>query len=416
MAAGARGTCGSRRRPSLPRTGAALVIDAADLPKSPRAAVITGLGVVSPLGTGVGAFWEGLVAGRSAVAPITSFRAEDLEPRNAAEARDVPLDDADRAGALAIRAATEAATGAGLDGVHRGRMGVALGTTLGGMLLFERWMARESVSRPERIPYYAPAARLARTLGCRGPVATPQLACASGTHAIALAAEWVRRGRADVVLAGGTDFLCRFVVAGFNCLRATADMPRPFDVARRGLVLGEGAAVVVVEDEEHATRRGAAVRARLAGIGCAADATHMTAPDREGGGATRALRAALDDARVPPEAVDFVSAHGTGTPYNDAMEAVALTRVFGAGRVPVNSIKGAIGHALGAAGALEAVLCVEMLARGIVPPTAGLETVDPACASLDLVYAEPRRHNVRVTVSTSSGFAGTNAALVLTAP
>src|SRR5947208_2507181 len=202
------------------------------------------------------------------------------------------------------------------------------------------------------------------------------LSCASGTHEFALAAGWVRQGRADVVLAGGTDFLCRFVVAGFNCLRATAERARPFDVTRRGLVLGEGAAIVVVEEAGHAARRGARLLARLAGVGCAADATHMTAPDREGGGATRALLAALDDAGLSPAAVDFVSAHGTGTPYNDAMEAVALARVFGAGRVPVNSIKGAIGHTLGAAGALEAVLCVETLARGIIPPTAALEPAD----------------------------------------
>ncbi|HSV07399.1 MAG TPA: beta-ketoacyl synthase N-terminal-like domain-containing protein, partial [Candidatus Binatus sp.] len=147
------------------------------------------------MGSGVGAFWEGLVAGRTAVAPIASFPAEDLEPRNAAEVRDVPVDDPDRAGALALRAATEAVTAAQLGSVARQRMGIALGTTLGGMLLFERWVARESLARPERIPYYAPAVRLARMLGCRGPVATPQLACASGTHAIALAAEWVRRGR-----------------------------------------------------------------------------------------------------------------------------------------------------------------------------------------------------------------------------
>ena len=222
--------------------------------------------------------------------------------------------------------------------------------------------------------------------------------------------------RADVVLAGGTDFLCRFVVAGFNCLRATAERARPFDVTRRGLVLGEGAAIVVVEEAGHAARRGARLLARLAGVGCAADATHMTAPDREGGGATRALLAALDDAGLTPAAVDFVSAHGTGTPYNDAMEAVALARVFGAGRVPVNSIKGAIGHTLGAAGALEAVLCVETLARGVIPPTAALETVDPVCAVLDLVHGAPRRRTVGAAVSTSSGFAGTNAALVFTHP
>ena len=386
------------------------------LPHPPRAAVITGLGVVSPLGSGAPAFWDGLVAGRTAVAPITAFPAADLEPRNAAEVRDVPADDPDRAGTFALRAAGEALADADLDGVGRGRMGVALGTTLGGMRLFERWMAREPMPPPEHVPYYAPAVRLARTLGCRGPVVTPQLACASGTHAIALAAGWVRQGRADVVLAGGTDFLCRFVVAGFNCLRATAERARPFDVTRRGLVLGEGAAIVVVEEAGHAARRGARLLARLAGVGCAADATHMTAPDREGGGATRALLAALDDAGLTPAAVDFVSAHGTGTPYNDAMEAVALARVFGAGRVPVNSIKGAIGHTLGAAGALEAVLCVETLARGVIPPTAALETVDPVCAVLDLVHGAPRRHAVGAAVSTSSGFAGTNAALVFTHP
>jgi 3-oxoacyl-[acyl-carrier-protein] synthase II len=246
-------------------------------------------------------------------------------------------------------------------------------------------------------------------------VATPQLACASGTHAVALAASWVRAGRADVVLAGGTDLLCRFVVSGFNCLRATSDAARPFDRRRRGLVLGEGAAVVVVESEAHAAARGARVRARVAGVGAAADAVHMTAPDREGAGAARAMRAALDDASLAPADVGFVSAHGTGTPYNDAMEAAALTRVFGAGRVPVNSIKGAIGHTLGAAGALEAVLCVRVLETGLVPPTIGLEEVDSACATLDLVQGAARPVATRTVLSTSSGFAGANAALVLVA-
>jgi 3-oxoacyl-[acyl-carrier-protein] synthase II len=281
------------------------------------------------------------------------------------------------------------------------------------MALFERWLGEECPpGEVERIPYYAPAVRLARTLGCRGPVATAQLACASGTHAIALAADWVRSGRADVVLAGGTDLLCRFVVAGFNALRATASVARPFDRDRHGLVLGEGAAVVVVEEAGHAARRGARVRGRLLGVGAAADAVHMTAPDRDGGGAARAIAAALADAGIAPASVDFVSAHGTGTPYNDAMEAVALERVFGRRRVPVNSIKGAIGHTLGAAGAFEAVLCLETLARGVVVPTAGLVDVDPVCAMLDLVHGSARSLPVAVAVSTSSGFAGANAALV----
>ena len=377
--------------------------------------MITGCGVVSPLGTGLRPFWQGLVAGRSAVQPIAGFRADDLEPRAAAEVRDVPRTDLDRAGAFALEAATQALADAGLDppSVDPGRLAVALGTTLGGMRLFERWLDGDAVDEIERVPYYAPAVRVARALGCGGPVATLQLACASGTQAIALAADWVRTGRTDVVLAGGADLLCRFVVAGFNCLRATAEEARPFDAARRGLVLGEGGAVVVVEDAAHAARRGARLRGSVLGVGAAADATHMTAPDREGRGAARAIEAALADAGLTPARIGFVSAHGTGTPYNDAMEAVAITRVFGPRNVPVNSIKGAIGHTLGAAGAFEAVLCLQVLAEGLVPPTAGLATPDPACAGLDLVYGEPRSHAADAAVSTSSGFAGVNAALVL---
>jgi 3-oxoacyl-(acyl-carrier-protein) synthase len=380
-----------------------------------RRAVITGYGVQAPVGLGVEAFWEGLLSGRTAVRPIVRFPAADLAPHMAAE---IAWDDGDpdRAGALALRAADEALQDAGLERCGPSpRRGVALGTTLGGMTIFEAWDAGTHPDDVERIPYYAPAVRLARHVGAQGPVATPQLACASGTHAVALAASWVRAGRADVVLAGGTDFLCRFVVAGFNCLRATSDRARPFDRARKGLVLGEAAAIVVVESEAHARARGARVRARITGSGAAADAVHMTAPDREGAGAARAIRAALDDAGAGPADVGFVSAHGTGTPYNDAMEAAALTRVFGAGRVAVNSIKGAVGHTLGAAGALEAVVCVRVLETGLVPPTAGLADVDPGCAALDLVQGEPRRVATRTVVSTSSGFAGANAALVLSA-
>ena len=375
--------------------------------------MITGCGVVSPLGVGVRAFWDGLVAGRTAIGAITGFPAADLSPRVAAEVREPAIADPDRAGAFALRAAAEAVADAGLDGFDPTRTGVVLGTTLGGMRIFEGWCADGTAGGLERIPYFAPAVRLASALGCRGPVATTQLACASGTHAIALAADWVRAGRADAVVAGGTDLLCRFVVSGFNALRATADVARPFDRDRHGLVLGEGAAIVVVEDAAHAARRGVAVRARLLGVGAAADAVHMTAPDREGRGAARAMLAALDDAGVAPSTVDFVSAHGTGTPYNDAMEAVALGRVFEGRRVPVDSIKGAIGHTLGAAGAFEAVVCVQAIGVGIVPPTAGLCEPDPACAALDLVWGEARPGRVAIALSTSSGFAGTNAALVL---
>jgi 3-oxoacyl-[acyl-carrier-protein] synthase II len=387
------------------------------------AAVITGCGVVSPFGLGVAALWEALLAGRSAIAPIAGFPADDLVPNAAAEIRGVAADDPDRAGALALLAAHEALAAAGLDpgAVDPTRFGVVLGTTCGGMRIFEAWDAAAAAGTPPptdvaRVPYFAPAVRLAGALGLRGPVATTQLACASGTAAIALAAGWVERGRADVVLAGGTDILSRFLVAGFNCLRATAERARPFDRDRRGLVLGEGAALLVIEAAAHAARRGADVLAAVRGAGAAADAVHMTAPDREGGGAARAIEAALAAAGVVPAAVDFVSAHGTGTPYNDAMEAAALGRVFGAAGPAVHSIKGAVGHTLGAAGALEAVVCVQAIATGVIPPTVGLVTPDPACAALDLVRGEPRRRRVDVALSTSSGFAGANAAIVLGAP
>ncbi len=367
--------------------------------------MITGCGVVSPLGSGVRAFFEGLVAGRSAVGPISGFDAAGLSPSVAAEVREPSITDPDRAGAFVLRAAREALRDAGLEGALPPRLGVVLGTTLGGMRLFEVWNGGRAADVDlERIPYFAPAVRVARALGCHGPVATTQLACASSTHAIALAADWIRRGRADAVLAGGTDLLCRFVVAGFNCLRATADTARPFDRDRRGLVLGEGAAVVVVEDAAHAARRRARLHGRLLGVGSAADAVHMTAPDRDGGGAARAIQAALDDAGLAPEAIDFVSARVGNYQRHP---------VFGERRVPVNSIKGAVGHTLGAAGAFEVVMCLAAMAEGVVPPTAGLVNVDPACAALDLVFGARRRGELERAVSTSSGFAGTNAALVL---
>ena len=372
---------------------------------------------------GVSAFWEGLTAGRTAIAPIRAFPAGDLHPGVVAEVPDAGDGDPDRTGMLALRAARQALQDAGLDPatVESGRLGVALGTTSGGLAIFERWDASvdAGTAPPEglsSVPYWAPAVRVAHAVGAHGPVATTQLACASGTHAVALAADWVARGRADVVLAGGADALSRFLVAGFNCLRATADVARPFDRRRRGLVLGEGAAVLVIEAADHAARRGAVVQAAFLGSGAAADAVHMTAPDREGGGAARAIRAALADAGIAPAAVDFVSAHGTGTPYNDAMEASALGTIFPPRSVPVNGIKGAIGHTLGAAGALEAVLCVEVLRRGVVPPTVGLDEIDPACAGLDLVRGVSRSHATAVALSTSSGFAGANAAVVLGRP
>jgi 3-oxoacyl-[acyl-carrier-protein] synthase II len=399
---------------------------------SARHAVITGCGALSPIGNSVAAFWEGLLAGRSGLQPIRSFDASGLAVAQAGEVKDFHPEQRlsggeiarlDRIHQFSLYAAREALEDAGLDLalLDPARIGVILGTCLGGMLIGEEYQqqthARGSFN-PRRLfdfPYYATANRLARELGVRGPVVSPSIACASGTHAVGLALEYIRCGQGEVFLVGGVETLCRFVVAGFNCLRATtAEAVRPFDVRRSGLLLGEGAAVLVVESREHARGRGARLDVEVIGTGLAGDATHMTAPARDGAGAARAMRMALADAAVAATAVDFISAHGTGTVYNDAMEIAALGSVFGeaAGRIPVNSIKGAIGHTLSAAGAFEAIMCAQILRSGIIPPTVNCAQLDPACR-LDLVVGAPRRQPVRAALSTSSAFAGNNAAIVL---
>ena len=398
-------------------------------------AFITGCGAVSPLGCGVPALWSGLLEGRSGLRPIESFDTAGFANAMAGEVegfrpeRELSADETtrlDRISQFALSAAREALRDARLDltRLDRGRVGVIVATTLGGMLIGEAYQRARHDGHPfvaRRLlhhPYYAVAARVARELDVRGPVISPSIACASGTHAVGLALELIRRGQADVFVLGGAETICPFVVSGFNCLRATTpDAVRPFDARRNGLLLGEGAAILIVEAVEHARGRGAALQAEVAGTGLSGDAVHMTAPARDGAGAARAMRAALSEAGIGPEAVDFVSAHGTGTVYNDAMEVAALISVFGeaAPRVPVNSIKGAIGHTLGAAGSFEAIMCVRVLTEGVIPPTANCDELDPACV-LDIVRGEPRRRAIRTALSTSSAFAGNNAAIVLRRP
>jgi 3-oxoacyl-[acyl-carrier-protein] synthase II len=395
-------------------------------------AVITGCGAVSPLGCGVEAFWSGLLAGRSGLMPIRSFDAagyvnalagevKDFDPR-----RELSADETirlERISQFALSAAREALHDAALDLTHvdRTRVGVILATTLGGMLIGEEYQRCRRDGRPFdarrllNVPYYATATRLARELEVRGPVISPSIACASGTHAVGLAQELIRRRQADVFVVGGAETVCPFVVSGFNCLRATTpDAVRPFDARRDGLLMGEGAAILIVEAAEHAQRRGGRADFEIAGTGLAGDAVHMTAPARDGAGAARAMRAALTDAGCVPHAIEFISAHGTGTVYNDAMEMAAISAVFGEAtpRIPVNSIKGAIGHTLGAAGSFEAIMCVKALREGLIPPTAGCEVIDPACP-LDVVRQTARRVPLRTVLSTSSAFAGNNAAIVL---
>lgn len=398
-----------------------------------RRACITGCGALSPIGNSATAFWDGLIAGRTGLGPIRSFDTTGIAVACAGEVKDfrsetwLSTDEVrrlERIHQFGLFAAREALDDArlSLGAVDRSRVAVIVATSIGGMLVgedYQQHLARRTAGfAPRRLfdfPYCATATGLARELMVRGPVVSPSIACASGTHVVGLALELIRAGQADICLVGGVETLCGFVVNGFNCLRATTpETVRPFDARRSGLLLGEGAAMLVVEELEHARGRGARTDVEVAGTGLAGDATHMTAPARDGAGAARAMRMALADAgRTPPD-VDFISAHGTGTVYNDAMEMAAITNVFGegAGRVPVNSIKGSIGHTLGAAGSFEAIMCTQILRTGLIPATVNCEQLDPAC-HLDIVMGAPRRQAVRTALSTSSAFAGNNAAIVM---
>ena len=383
-----------------------------------RRAVITGLGAVSGFGAGCEALWTALVEGRRAVRRNAAFEAAGLPAMLATIPDEGGLEPRDRATPLALVAAAEAVADAG--GVVGGaRLAVAVGTTLGGI---GGWLPFVRATVPAAAnpgldgwTWSGPAEALARAHGATATVRSISVACASGNAALGAALDEIRAGRADQVIAGGVDALSDFVAAGFQALKANDPSPcRPFDRHRRGLNLGEGACFVVVEEEQHARSRGARVRAFLDGYGDSADANHMTGPDPEGRGAARAMIAALADARLDPQGIDYVSAHGTGTLFNDLMEAKALHAVLGARTpsVPVNSIKGAIGHTLGAAGAFEALVCVRSLETGLIAPTAGLEERDPAIA-LCVVSGTARSLRLEAVLSTSSGFGGTNAAIVL---
>ena len=399
----------------------------------PRRACITGCGALSPIGNSTAAFWEGLVAGRTGLQPIRAFDTNGMTVANAGEVKDFDpqvrlsgeeVQRLERIHQFGLFAAREALEDGRLDlyGVDRSRVALIVGTSLGGMLVGEEYhrqrasgVGKFDMHRLFDFPYYATATGLARELGVRGPVVSPSIACASGTQVVGMALEFIRAGQADICLVGGVETLCAFVVNGFNCLRATTtETVRPFDARRSGLLLGEGAAMLVVEEREHARVRDARTDVEVIGAGLAGDATHMTAPARDGAGAARAMRTALADAAVAPTAVDFISAHGTGTVYNDAMEMAAIESVFGeaAGRIPVNSIKGAIGHTLAAAGSFEAIMCAQILRTQVVPATVNCEQLDPAC-HLNVVMGAARGQPVQMILSTSSAFAGNNAAIVL---
>ena len=393
-----------------------------DMRIAPRV-VVTGMGARTAFGRGVEAFWEGALSGRSAIRPVTRFDTGRFHARHAAlvDALDERGDEGmERETLFARDAAEEALTAPAARPPFGGaRSGIAVGTTLAGNGPLTEWLASRTAGaeRLSRGETGALARDLAIRHGAGGPVSTVSVACASGAAALGLGAEWIRSGDADLVLAGGADAISPFVFSGFDALRALSPTAaRPFDALRDGLTLGEGAGFLLLEEEEHARRRGAVILARLSGYGSASDAQHMTRPDPEGRGLVRAIETALLRAGRAASDVGFVSAHGTGTTFNDAMEEAALAHVLGAlaRTVPVNGIKGAIGHTLGAAGALEAILSVLVLERQLVPPTAG-HAASRADSPLTVVSGRrlvPARP-VTVALSTTAAFGGINAALVL---
>ena len=405
-----------------------------------RRVVVTGMGCVSPLGRDLATTWAGAAAGASGVRPLARFDASGLPARIAAECPEtielhaVPAKESrrlDRSMRLALAAAEEAIADAGLDRApDRDRVGVAIGTSIGGI---ETILTGQEVLRqhgPRRLsPFMVPMSLGNMASGyvsmlwrLRGPIQCPVGACATGAQAIGAALHMIERGDADAVVAGGTDAaILPVVVAAFAAMRALStrnDEPerasRPFDADRDGFVMGEGAGVLVLAAAEHAERRGARARAVLLGFGAAADAAHPASPAEDGGGARLAMARALADAGLAPAQVDYLNAHATATPAGDRTEAAAVRAVFGshAERLAVSATKSMTGHLLGAAGAVEAILCVRALETGLLPPTINLERVDPECA-LDHVAHKARERSLEIALSNAFGFGGVNASLLL---
>lgn len=405
-----------------------------------RRVVVTGMGAVSPLGLNVPELWQGIVEARSGVGPITLFDASGLETRFAAEVKGFdPTQYMDRKEVrrtdrfihLAVAATLEALRTSELQitAANRDEIGVFLASGMGGVTTLSEQFNVLFTRGPRRIsPFLIPAmitnlaaGQVSIITGARGPSYCITSACASSAHAIGEAAETIRRGWAKAIIAGGSEAgITPIGIAGFNAMRALStanDHPaaasRPFDVNRDGFVMGEGAAVLILEDLEHALRRGARILAEVRGYAATSDACHISNLAEDGEGIVRALRLALRRAGLTPGDVDYINAHATGTPAGDPIESMAIKQVFG-GREsapPVSSSKSQFGHLLGAAGAIEAVVSVLAIQHGLLPPTINLQQPDPTC-DLDYVPNRPRPAEVRVVISNSFGFGGHNVCLV----
>ncbi len=410
---------------------------------SRRRVVVTGLGTICPVGLDTDQSWTSVISGCSGIDPITRFDAEGYETTFAGEVKGFDAAEylgkkesrrLDRFSQFAVVAAKEAMAQSGLviDDANADRVGVLIGSAMGGMETIDQGSETILTAGPRRLnPFFVPmmlanmaSGTVSIALGATGPNMATVSACASSAHAIGEGAAMIRDGRADVVVAGGTEApISRLGVAGFNAMGALSrrnDDPkgasRPFDAGRDGFVLAEGAAVLILESEDHALRRGATALAEVAGYGSTDDAHHMVQPAPGGRGALAAMRVAMDDAGVSPGQIGYINAHGTSTQLNEKLETAAIKGAFGdaAAQVAISSTKSMTGHLLGAAGSLEAVFCVRALREGILPPTINQTDHDPDC-DLDYIPNTARNATIRYALTNSLGFGGHNVALILAA-
>jgi 3-oxoacyl-[acyl-carrier-protein] synthase II len=404
-----------------------------------RRVVVTGLGAITPVGNTAPETWRAAVAGESGIDWIRAFDADGLPVRIAAEVHDFDpsglaspkeVRRLDRNVLLSLQAAKEAVADADLNGYDPMRVGILFGSAIGGFIGIMEQADTLRERGPDRVsPYFIPnvlvdaaSGQLAISLGIRGPNYAPVSACATGSHAVGEGAEIIRRGDADAILAGGTEACIHpLILAGFTAMRGLAaeddDPPlasRPFDATRAGFVMGEGACVLVLEELETARDRGAAIYAEVLGYGTSNDAYHMAAPEPEAIGVAEMMRAALARASVEPERVGYINAHGTSTPLGDAAETKAIKDVFGdhAYELAVSSTKSVMGHCFGAAGAIEAMMCVLAVRDGVLPPTINYRNPDPTC-DLDYVPNEGREADVEVALSNAMGLGGHNACVLV---
>lgn len=410
--------------------------------RNERRVVVTGMGMLTPLGIGVEANWEAIRAGRSGIGPITRFdgvesfssriagEIDGFEPQDFIDAKEVKKMDLFMQYALAAAQLAVEDSGFSVSGDEAFRSGAIVGVGFCGIATIEHYYEVYLKQGPRKIsPFFIPKVisnlapgQIAIRYGLKGVNWTPTSACASGNNALGEAFRLIREGLQDAVVAGGAEAATTPLgVGGFSAMKALStrnDEPerasRPFDKDRDGFVIAEGAGILVLEERERAVRRGARIYAEVIGYGTNGDAYHITSPSPEGEGAARCMALTLEDAGVGPADVDYVNAHGTSTPYNDANETAAIKQVFGdhARDLPVSSTKSMTGHLLGAAGAVEAIYSVLALYHGVLPPTINYYTPDPEC-DLDYVPNEPRDAAIRVALSNSFGFGGTNACILL---